>query len=90
VKKPFKVYPFIVKNRKKIACLKTFTVSKNKYYLYFTALIIFNFFLNYKRLYFNTFNLEWFFIELINSYNTENYYFNYDLFQNNQALSKNR
>jgi hypothetical protein len=22
-----------VKNRKKIACLKTFTVSKNKYYL---------------------------------------------------------
>ena len=64
--------------------------SKNKYYLYFTALIIFNFFLNYKRLYFNTFNLEWFFIELINSYNTENYYFNYDLFQNNQALSKNR
>lgn len=60
---------------------------KNKYYLYFTALIIFNFFLNYKRLYFNTFNLEWFFIELINSYNTENYYFNYDLFQNNQANS---
>ena len=53
---------------------------KNKYYLYFILLIIFYFFLNYKRLYLNTFNLEWFFIELINSYNTKNYYFNNDLF----------
>lgn len=60
---------------------------KNKYYLYFILLIIFYFFLNYKRLYLNTFNLEWFFIELINSYNTKNYYFNNDLFQNNQANS---
>ena len=60
---------------------------KNKYYLYFILLIIFYFFLNYKRLYLNTFNLEWFFIELINFFNKKNYYFNNDLFQNNQANS---
>jgi len=33
MKKPFKVNSSRVKNRKKIACLKTCTVSKNKYYL---------------------------------------------------------
>ena len=59
----------------------------NKYYLYLISLVIIYFVLNYKRLFFNTFNLEWFFIELINSYNIENYYFNNDLFQNNQANS---
>ena len=43
--------------------------------------------INYQRLQFNTFNLEWFFVELINYFKTPEYYFNIELFQRNQANS---
>ena len=57
--------------------------------IYLNILFIFIIYtaINYQRLQFDTFNLEWFFVELINYFQAPEYYFNVELFQRNQANS---
>jgi hypothetical protein len=64
-------------------------IKKNKleYIKYFEAIFVLTifFFFNYSRFIYDTFNLEWYFVELSQYFFDKNYYFDIHLFKQNQA-----
>jgi hypothetical protein len=62
---------------------KKLSTKNNLFLLIF--LFTFFFVLNFSRLLFDTYNLEWYFIELSKYFTDQNYYFDINLFKQNQA-----